>query len=79
MDHRLPDNRKPDPERHAAVIPISCPDLPMVGFDNGARDGQPHAHALRLAGEERIEDLFQFVFGNARSAAGAGGMNPAPM
>jgi hypothetical protein len=23
----------------------------MVRFDNGARDGQPHAHAFRLAGE----------------------------
>ena len=30
----------------------------MVRLDNGARDGQPHAHAFRLAGEERFEDLF---------------------
>jgi hypothetical protein len=37
----------------------------MVRFDNGARDGQSHAHAFRFAGVERLEDLFQFVFGNA--------------
>jgi hypothetical protein len=30
----------------------------MVRLDNGARDGQPHAHAFRLAGEKRLEDLF---------------------
>src|SRR6478609_477826 len=33
-------------------------------LDNGARDGQPHAHTFRLAGEERFEDLLQFAFGD---------------
>ena len=58
MDHQLLDKRKPDPERRAAVIPIFCPYQPVVRLDNGARDGQPHAHAFRLAGEKRFEDLF---------------------
>ena len=68
MDRQLPDKGKPDPERRAAMIPIFGRYLPIVRLDNGARDGQPHAHAFRLAGEERFKDLFQFVFGNARSA-----------
>ena len=50
--------RKPDPERRTAVIPIFCPYQPLVRLDNGARDGQSHAHAFRLAGEKRFEDLF---------------------
>ena len=58
MDYQLTDKRKPDPERCAAVIPIFGPYQPMVCFDDGARDGQPHAHALGLAGKERIEDFF---------------------
>jgi hypothetical protein len=58
MDHQLSDKRKPDPERRAAVIPIFCRYQPMVRLDNGARDGQPHPHAFRLAGEKRFEDLF---------------------
>src|SRR5258705_1155309 len=57
-DHQLSDKRKPDPERRAAVNLISCRYEPMVRFNNGARDGQPHAHAFRLAGEKRFEDLF---------------------
>ena len=36
---------KLDSERRAAMIAISCRYQPMVRFDNGARDGQPHAHA----------------------------------
>ena len=40
----------------------------MVRLDNGARNGQSHAHALGLAGEKRFEDFLQFVFGNARAA-----------
>jgi hypothetical protein len=58
IDHQLLDKRKPDPERRAAVNLISCRYEPMVRFNNGARDGQPHAHAFRLAGEKRFEDLF---------------------
>ena len=58
MGHQLLDKRKLDPERRAAVIPIFYPYQPMVRFDNGARDGQPHAHAFRLAGEKRLEYLF---------------------
>lgn len=40
----------------------------MMRLDNGARDGQSHAHSLRFAGEKRFEDLFQYVFWNARAA-----------
>ena len=58
MDHQLLDKRKPDPERCAAVIPIFGRYQPLVRLDNGARDGQPHAHAFRLTGEKRFEDLF---------------------
>jgi len=57
-DPQLSDKRKPDPERRAAVIPIFGVYQSMVRLDNGARDGQPHAHAFRLAGEEWFEDLF---------------------
>jgi hypothetical protein len=57
-DHQLSDKRKPDPERRAAVIPIFCPYQPVVRLDNGTRDGEPHPHAFRLAGEKRFEDLF---------------------
>ena len=67
-DHQLSDKRKSDPERRAAVIPISCRYQPTVRINNGPRDGQSHAHAFGLAGKERFEDLFQFVFGNARAA-----------
>ena len=49
---------KPHPKRRAAVIPIFGPYQPIVRLNNGARDGQPHTHALRLAGEERFEDCF---------------------
>src|SRR5260370_9321313 len=55
---KLLDKRKPDPERRAAVNLISCRYEPVVRFNHGARDGQPHAHAFRLAGEKRFEDLF---------------------
>ena len=51
------------PERRAAVIPIFCRYLPFVRLDNGARDGQSHAHAFRLGGEERLEDLFSLSSG----------------
>ena len=64
----IPDQRKPDPKRRTAVIPIFRRYQPMVRLDNSARDGQPHAHTFGLAGEKRFEDLLQFIFGNARSA-----------
>jgi hypothetical protein len=50
------------------VVPIFGPYLPVVDFHNGARDGQSHAHAFGLAGEERCEDFIEFVFGNAGAA-----------
>jgi hypothetical protein len=64
----LLDKRKLDPKRRAAAISISCPYQSAVRLDDSARDGQPHAHAFRFAGEERFEDRFWFVFGNARPA-----------
>jgi hypothetical protein len=66
---------KPNPKRRTGVIPIFCPYQPMVRLDNGARDGQSHDHAFRLAGEKRFEDLFQFVFGEN---VVKGGLNAAP-
>jgi hypothetical protein len=50
MDYQLMDKRKLDPKRRAAVITIFCPYQPVVRLYNGARDGQSHAHAFRLAG-----------------------------
>jgi hypothetical protein len=47
-----------DTERRAAVIAIFRPYQPLVSLDDGSRDGQSHAHSLRLAGEKRLEDLF---------------------
>ena len=58
MDKQLLDKRKPDPERGAAIIPVFCPDLPVVRLDNGARDGKSHAHPFRFGGEEWFEDRF---------------------
>ena len=57
VDHQLLDKWKLDPERRTAVIPIVYRYQPMVRLDNGARDGQTHAHTCRLAGEKRLEDL----------------------
>jgi len=39
------------------VIPIFGPYQPVVRLNNGARDGQSHSHAFRLAGVERLEDF----------------------
>src|SRR3954454_5530692 len=60
--------RKPDPKRRAAVIPIFCPDRPIVRLYNGARNGQPHTHAFLLVGEKRFKDHLQFACGNAEAA-----------
>ena len=57
IDHHLSDERKSDPERRAAAIPIFHTYRPFMRFDDGVRDGQPHAHALGLGGEKRFEDL----------------------
>jgi hypothetical protein len=56
--HLLLVKRKPNPKRRAAVISIFFPYQPVVRLDNGARDGQSHAHAFRLAGKKRFEDRF---------------------
>ena len=56
-DHQLLDKRKSDPKRRATMIAIPCRYQPVVRLDNGAHDGQPHAHTFRLAGEKRLEDL----------------------
>src|SRR5204862_2829786 len=37
------------------------PNAAAVGLDDGARDGEAHAHAVRLRREERIEYLTQFL------------------
>ena len=58
LDHQLSDKGKPDPKRRAAVIPIFRRYQPMVRLDNGARDGQPHPHAFRLASVKWFEDRF---------------------
>jgi hypothetical protein len=57
IDHQLLDKRKFDPKRRATVISISRRYLPIVRLDNGTRDGQPHTHAFRLAGEKRFENF----------------------
>jgi hypothetical protein len=48
-----PFKRKSDPEQCAAGL-FFRPQLPLVHFHNGSRDGQPHAHAFGLAGEKRF-------------------------
>jgi hypothetical protein len=36
-----------------------------MGLDNGTRNRQTHAHALRLCREKRLEHLLEFLNGNA--------------
>ena len=67
-DHHTSDERKPDPERRTAMIPVFCRYLPLVRLDDGSRDGQSHAHPFGLAGEERFENFSYFAFRNARAA-----------
>jgi hypothetical protein len=50
------------------VIPIFRGYQSIVRFDNGARDGQSHTHTFGLGSDERFEDLFQFVIGNAMAS-----------
>ena len=38
-----------------------------MGFHNRPRNGSPHAHPFQFAGDKRLEDLFQFVFGNSQT------------
>jgi hypothetical protein len=45
-----PCKRKSDPEQCDAAGLIFRPQLPLVHFHNGSRDGQPHAHAFGSAG-----------------------------
>ena len=33
----------------------------MVRFDNGADNGEPHPHAMRLRGEKGIEDVVEIA------------------
>ena len=37
----------------------SCPQMPSMRLDNGTADRQPHAAALRLGSEERVENLIR--------------------
>ena len=57
IDHQLLDKGNFDPKRPATLIPISRRYLPIVRLDDGTRDGQPHTHAFRLAGEKRFENF----------------------
>src|SRR6187401_3302465 len=52
------DRRKHDPERGAPQLRSAHGDLAAVLLDDVAHDGQPQARALavRLGGEERLED-----------------------
>ena len=55
--------RKPDLEGRAAVIPIFRRYQPMVRLDNGARDGQSHAHTFGLASENGSKTSFNLSSG----------------
>jgi hypothetical protein len=57
VDHQLLDKRKFDLKRRTAMVPIFGPYQPIVRLDNGPRDGQPHAHAFRLARVKRLKNL----------------------
>ena len=49
----------------SAIVHVLCLKPPTVGLNDRAGNGQAHAHALRLGGEKRIEDVCEFVRGNA--------------
>ena len=57
MDHLPSDQWKSDLKRRTAVIPIFGQYQPTVCLDNGASDGQPHAHAFWLTAKKRLEYL----------------------
>ena len=57
MDHLPSDQWKSDLKRRTAVIPIFGQYQPTVRLDNGASDGQPHAHAFWLTAKKRLEYL----------------------
>ena len=56
-------------KRNAAPPPLCvlCPEPAAVRLDDRAGDRQAHAHAVRLGGEERVEDLREHVPRNAGS------------
>src|SRR6516162_7484778 len=62
--------RKAQTEYRAAINPVLRPDAAPMSFDDRARDRQPHAHALILGREERLEDLPQAMGRNARTGIG---------
>jgi len=61
-------NRKFDPERRAAVIPVRGPYQPLVRLDGWCARSTAHPHAFRLAVKNGSKIFLQFVFGNARPA-----------
>src|SRR6516165_4966837 len=49
------------------MSPVFCPDAAPMSFDDGARDGQPHAHALALGCEEGLEEMSELIRTNTRT------------
>jgi len=47
------------------------PQAPAMGLDDGSADGQSHAGALRLGGEEGIEVTFEFLMAGDKHKARA--------
>src|SRR4051794_19550330 len=52
----------------ASVWVVLAPEAAVVEFDDGAADGQAHAQAVALGGEEGAEDFFDGVGGQAGAA-----------
>src|SRR6516164_10128315 len=55
-----------DAKSGTAVRPVLGRQLSLVGFNNGARNGQSQSHALRLCREKRLKDFLDFLGRNAR-------------
>ena len=54
---------------------VLCPEPPAVRLDDRARDRQAHAHAVRLGGEKRIEDVRERVGGDAGAGVAHGDLD----
>ena len=62
--------RQADVKYRAAPSVVLSPYPAPVSFDDGARNGQAHAHTVALGREERLEYLVQLVGRDARTGIG---------
>ena len=63
--------------KYRALRAIGCePQLSFVSFDDGAANRQPHAHAVGLGREQRIEYLIDVCCTDSRAGVGHGNSHP---